>query len=106
MRNFPRAAELDHVLGSSMLGEAMLQWKPQSPAAQQAFVQEILTQSRALTNALSNILEHRAVSIDQGSVVGTDIVDAWDLYGLADLLGSLLDVVAITTRDSCREERP
>jgi hypothetical protein len=94
--------ELDHALGESLLADAMLQWRPSSRTLQNNLLEETLSHARAVSNVLANILEHRAVGIEDGAVIN-DICDAWDTYGLADLLSSLLEITTIVSRQTCPE---
>ncbi len=99
MPNTHLSRELDHALGASMLGEAMLQWRPVNRVQQRNLAEELLAHSRAAANILTGILEHRAVMTDERG--SNDLVDPWDLYGLSDLLATLLEVPTIVERRDC-----
>jgi hypothetical protein len=95
----PLTTELDHALGSSLLAEAMLQWCPASQTEQRVLVDELLSHARASANILTNILERRAITVDTGG--GEDICDASDVWGLADLTSTLIEIISVVRRRTC-----
>jgi len=98
----PHTTVFDHTLGTGTLADAMRQWKPSSHTERRVLTDELLNHARAASNVLTNVLEHRAVMLDDGG--GRDIVGADDLWALSDLLSSLLETITVvvhTNGDGC-----
>lgn len=79
----------------------MLGWRPTSKFQQANLIEETLSHARAVSNVLTNLLEQRAVVCDDGG--GPDLCDSWDLFGLSDVLSSLLEITTIVSRRTCPE---
>jgi hypothetical protein len=94
--------ELDHALGASLLSDEMLEWRPTSKTQQSNLLEETLAHSRAVANVLTNLLEHRAVTMDAETQSSSGLPLRW--WGVKPTLSGIYQLDEQPEPHSAQEE--